>query len=195
MDDTEIYAKLMVNDLEATYKYYSSKNSKELIKGIPSRIRRRKANMIAYHLNFTLDFANYQYISGETQGYKKPDNSPSTQQIVRSSLKKIIPADTYDLLHLKNICFYPATPSSRERGLYFAQRALLVEIMRKKTAVIDIYVIKHINSFLTDYDGDVGILNPLLYNITNEYKPPTIKKIKKLKKLTNFKIVGDFRKN
>ncbi len=169
--------------------------AKELRSEVPSYVIARKDNMIAWKLKWIFNAAHNNFMAGETMGHEPKYNSSSCQQIVKASLKNKIPKKVYDLLPLdEKMCIPTYIPTTYiQSASYYSQRAILFEIMKKKAGVADIYIIGLINSFLTDYTGDVGNVNPILKKIKMEDNDdnkqftilinPRIKKIVRKRKL------------
>lgn len=191
--------KKIVKDLEGAYKKYSSMKAKDLREEAPSRYT-RKADIIAYKLNFKLDWQRRSYAMGELQT-APTGNSSACEEYVKSALQKTIPQNIYERLHLDNLCIGAyIKPIEVKRAQYHTQKALLYEIMKKTCGVGDELLIEFINSFLTDYKGEVGnqynlcglfpTIHPKLRAI--EYKPkPKPKPRRKIKKIKNITFILD----
>ena len=169
-----VYPKKIVEELEDTYKKYSSMKVIELRREVPSYVK-RKANMIVWKINSNLGRQKRSFWAGERRT-EPPRNSIECEEIVKSSLKKTIDPNVYELLELNKLCYIPQISRTHlNKGLYYTQRAIIIEVMKKTIGVMNLDVVAHINSFLTDYKGEVGNIHPLLCDI--EYKPKQKKRV------------------
>lgn len=193
--ETNFFNKIIYNE----YKYYSSLKAKELRRLTPSCVTVRKLNMTAYHINNLFVWHEKSYLRGDyteiNHNYINPssrtlikthDIQPSSRRIIVSSLKNILPKNCFDLLDMdKYISFGVTPPMYIKKASYYTQKAILFEIMKKITGVADNSIIGHINSFLTDYKGDIANINPILHKTKTDYKPDKLVMRRNIKHVYN----------